>query len=971
MLQQLVYLKTQHQIKYILIVLSVMLVFYSASLNAAVSHSAMYQWYTIESMHFRIHYHTGEKQIAKKVANIAERVHGKLSNWIQWQPTDKTDLVVTDESDSANGFATPFPSNRSQLYISAPDSISSLEDYGSWLEMLISHEYLHILHLDKATKIATTWRSVFGRSPFFLFNTFPAASLPGWGIEGLATYIETDESRGVGRGQSSYFDMLMRLEVANGIKPVHQVNQPISSWPLGTTRYLYGVNYYQFIAQQYGAEKINALVDNYSATFLPFRINNNTEQVFDKNLVVLWQEFSGYLQKKHEAQIKAITDSGIKSGMQLTHDGYFDESLTTLEDGRLYYVSYDAQRNPALYLRYNNQTEKLMRVEKGTRLDVHPSAGLLLAQPSLCDNSMRLYDLYQMDLNTNELTRLTQCARYRSASWSPDGSQIIAAHNQLAKNELHLLDSNGTKIKTLWQAAQWQVISNIDWSPDGQSIVAALFHENNGWNIARFDLATNSWSFITNNGAIQNFPHYSFDGKSIYYSADRDGVYNVFKISLADYQVTQITNVLGAAFYAVESNSNGDIYYIGHNTQGMDLYQIAYKNQVSKNVSENAIANKSTAIQLPTAPTVNTTVASDYSPWSSLRPRWWAPIFAFDDDVAIAGFATSSSDILARHNYFTSIAYDSKNETPLGSIDYIYDRYWPILKLNFERSITILSGSDNTFARTKATDTTQIETVLPFLGLKQSISGHLVYGNETINDVRRASGVPKAREFTNKYLGAAIVYNSSKRHPRAISRNEGRQLSLAIEDSSAFDDSFYHGSVKTFDWREFVALGGAHVLALRVVSGRGDTRAKPFQLGGSNNSRFVPAIIDSTLLDSPFDLRSYNLRGYTSGLTALTGNNMNVISAEYRFPLFKLERSFMTPPIGLHELHATVFYDSGAAWNNTVSAPDKYYSSTGVEVTAITTFFFHARLNIVLGFARGLDDTLGEDKSYLRLGASF
>ena len=40
---------------------------------------------------------------------------------------------------------------------------------------------------------------------------------PDWLIEGLAVYHETDRARGIGRGQSSYFDMLMRMEVARGV----------------------------------------------------------------------------------------------------------------------------------------------------------------------------------------------------------------------------------------------------------------------------------------------------------------------------------------------------------------------------------------------------------------------------------------------------------------------------------------------------------------------------------------------------------------------------------------------------------------------------------------------------------------------------------------------------------------------------------------------------------------------------------
>lgn len=971
MLYQHLLLKFLWFVKHRILLLLFILLFASNNVQAAISHSPRYDWFTIESAHFRVHYHSGEAALASQTVNIAERVHSKLSAWIQWQPSDKTDLVVSDEFDVSNGFATPFPGNRSQIYISPPDSISSLEDHAGWLEILIMHEYLHILHLDKATNSGATWREVFGRNPFFLFNTFPAASLPGWGIEGLATYIETDKARGVGRGQSSYYDMLMRLEVENGIKPIHQVNQPISSWPMGSTRYLYGVNYYQFIEQQYGAKTINGLVNDFAATLFPFRINNNTEQIVNKNLVVLWAEFKDYLQKKHLPKINSIKNSGLKAGTRLTFNGYFDESLTALADGRLFYVSYDGLRNPSLMIRKGKITRKIIRVESGTRLDVHASAGLLLAQPTLCDNSQYLYDLYQMDLETETMQRLTNCARYRTASWSPDGSQIIAVQNKLGKNELVLLDAKAKKIKTLWSGAQWQVVSSLDWSPDGKFLVAAIFRENSGWNLERFDITNNRWSFLTKNSDIQHYPRISLDSNSVYYSADHDGIYNIFKIALKTKTVIQLTNVLGAAFYPAQVNSKGDLFYISHNTQGMDLYQLPVSAQLLTKINDTSIKNQTTGIALAAAPEVQVSEAEQYSPWSSLRPRWWYPVFAFSDDISMVGFNTSSFDVLSRHNYATLLAYDSKNKVALGALDYIYDRYWPIVKLHYDRRLSILYGSDNKFARAKVTDTTQVETILPFLGLKQQLTTHFVIGKETVNDARRAAGVPLAKEFQDKYYGASVIYNNTSRHPRAISRNEGRQIIFTIEDSDAFKDSFYSGSVKTFDWREFVALGGKHVLAFRVVSGRGDAGSKPFQLGGSNNTSFVPPLLGGTLIDSPFYRREYNLRGYSSGLRSLIGNNINVISAEYRFPLFKLERSFMTPPFGLHELHAALFYDSGAAWDNNVSTPDKYYSGTGVELTAVSLFFFHSRLNIVLGYASGLDKTIGENKAYLRLDAAF
>jgi hypothetical protein len=953
-----------------LFVLLNLLLLIPSNIKAAVSHSSSYDWYTIESKNFRLHYHNGEYELAKLTINIAERVHTKLSDWIKWQPEDKTDLLLSDEFDTSNGAATPFPSNRSFLYVTPPDSISSLEDHANWLETLIIHEYLHILHLDKAINSASVWRTIFGRSPIFLFNTFPAASLPGWGIEGLATYKETDYKRGIGRGQSSYFNMLMRLEVEKGIKPIHQINQPISSWPMGTTSYLYGVNYYQFIEKQYGVNTINKLIDGYAGEFFPFRINNNTEEVVNKNLIVIWQEFEDYLEKKYRPKIKSIQQNGVKSGTQLTYNGYFDESLRALSDGRLFYVSYDALQNASLMKRQGNTIEKLARVELRTRLDVHPVAGGLMAQPTLCDNSQFFYDLYRFDLDMGDLNRITHCKRYRMASWSPDGTQIIAVRNYLGKNELDLLDATGEKIKTLWKGEQWQVVSHMDWSPDGKSLVAAVYREKSGWNLELFNFKTSSWQFLTKNDVIQNYPVYSIDGKSVIYSAEQDGVYNIFKLALSTKKITQLSNVIGAAFYPAEVNAKGDLYYIGHNTEGMDLYQLSKAEQLKGKTKKLNRNNKTSGIALATAPVVNFSEPEKYSPWSSLQPRWWMPILGFGNDSSIVGLTTSSNDILARHNYFTSVMYDFENEEVLGSLDYIYDRYYPILKLHYDRSIDILYGSDDKFARAKISDETQAEIVLPFLSLQDRFTVHFGVGREITNDARVAEAVPVAKEFQTAFYGISAIYNNSTRHARSISRNQGREITVTFEDSDSFDKSFYKGSVQSLDWREYIPLGGAHVFALRAVLGRGDSNSKPFQLGGSDNTTFSPSVLGATLQDSPFNRRKYNLRGYSNGLNSLIGNNINVISAEYRFPVVKLERSYMTPPVGVHEFYGALFYDTGAAWDDT-TVNEKYYSGAGVELTVASNFFFHNRLNIVLGYAHGFDDVIGDNKTYLRLDASY
>jgi len=106
-------------------------------------------WKTIDTQNFIIHYADGYQSLAQKTANIAEHVHDNLHIKINWQPKNKTHLIISDETDTANGFATSLSFSRSVLFMAPPQEASSLEDFDDWLETLITHEYTHILHLDK------------------------------------------------------------------------------------------------------------------------------------------------------------------------------------------------------------------------------------------------------------------------------------------------------------------------------------------------------------------------------------------------------------------------------------------------------------------------------------------------------------------------------------------------------------------------------------------------------------------------------------------------------------------------------------------------------------------------------------------------------------------------------------------------------------------------------------------------------
>ena len=209
------------------------------------------------------------------------------------------------------------------------------------------------------------------------------------------------------------------------------------------------------------------------------------------------------------------------------------------------------------------------------------------------------------------------------------------------------------------------------------------------------------------------------------------------------------------------------------------------------------------------------------------------------------------------------------------------------------------------------------------------------------------------------------------KYPISVSRNDGRDVRLVYEDSGVIGNSDNVGQVITGEWREFVPLGGEHVLALRLVEGNGNGDSSYFRLGGiQENYAIYPTMIPGGIAPI-FDKRDYTLRGYDEGNPQLINQNMRLVSAEYRFPMWLIQRGWMAPPIGINQLHGTVFYDVGGVWGEDQSGPDKYYAGTGFELDADLQLLYNLPLNLSLGYAHGFDDQIGNDIVYLRIGSQF
>jgi hypothetical protein len=143
------------------------------------------QWWTIETAHFRIHYYKGLERAAEKVAAVAEGVNERLSAAVGHELDDVTQIVLSDHTDDANGYADAFPYNAIHLWVTAPEDLSPLGDYYDWLVELVTHEHTHVIHTDSVGGLPALVNRITGK--WWL----PNRAQPKWILEGLAVLEES------------------------------------------------------------------------------------------------------------------------------------------------------------------------------------------------------------------------------------------------------------------------------------------------------------------------------------------------------------------------------------------------------------------------------------------------------------------------------------------------------------------------------------------------------------------------------------------------------------------------------------------------------------------------------------------------------------------------------------------------------------------------------------------------------------
>ncbi|MDW7551213.1 TolB family protein [Pseudoalteromonas peptidolytica] len=225
-------------------------------LVAVANFGAQAQWLTIKTDNFNVHYPRSLQHWAYSAANELEIVREKVLAQQGRALDERADVVIYDPHNAANGFALPSTDKPMMaLLATPPQSDSFIANNTSWQQLLILHEYIHLVHLSQPSR--NLWRQHL--RDWHDITDLLDAVLPRWVSEGYATLLE---SRLTGRGRlyDNYSESVVRYYAQQGALPTYgALNNGDKSYLSNSMAYLVGVRFLAWLEDNYGAQTLDAV----------------------------------------------------------------------------------------------------------------------------------------------------------------------------------------------------------------------------------------------------------------------------------------------------------------------------------------------------------------------------------------------------------------------------------------------------------------------------------------------------------------------------------------------------------------------------------------------------------------------------------------------------------------------------------------------------------------------------------------
>jgi len=901
-------------------------------------------WVTRETDHFDIIYRRGQDQFALRTLRAAERAY-KLLTPIFPEAPSKTWIVLADFHDSTNGYALTFPYPHMVIFAAPPESGGQLANLDNWLDSVVLHEYVHILHIYPANGLWGIARAVFGSW------VVPNGLMPGHFHEGLAVMLETEKSKG-GRGRGATFSMYRRMAVdakvwgTSDFLSRDRMDGVLSIFPHGSSSYLFGWNLYRELWQRKGGKGIYDLVLDHSSN-LPYFVNLPLENVYGLDYPTLWPEIFKKTTDEENKAIAVIKNEGLSELEIHTHSKFNKANVVLSPNGKFVaYRRWNPEWGPAIEIISPADGDRpLRKIEVSTNsaegMCWFESLGkqwLVFIETDNSNNyalnSLRLFDLNE-DEKRSLVTDRGPLKHVHQVSCSENGDTIVTYQENAGTGWIREYDVKLSKEDDgrLQLRRQWKLPTST-WAT---SVLAGPDH----WFGIREGMSTAfyRWSRTKEPVRVDLLPGHFYNFRKsnrpteLNVIANVEGRDEIWGVNFGNKEfIKRVTLLGGTNSFDWRGNK---AYFANYRHGGYDIASATFNEVKTAKFTKPELAGEEREL----AAQMRVSEREEYSPLGSLLPRAWVPSALFVPAGLQVGAWIPGFDISQRHYYNIIGGYDTRG-LPFGDFNYTH-------RFGSNYSVTgdvfyfpsYIQSSRNFFKR---------------WGSSIAVGGSFGAGWpswQLAAIFRRVEAVGQFPENQSVGLQATLSQRFGiNRRPVSISPVAGTTVSLSHGQFFKFlgsKDNYFStvGSVEQFlenpFWKE-------HVLYLNAKVGY--TEGTPlynnfFEAGG--------------------ELLFYQNRGTFLNRGFLPGTFLNRrvvnFNIEYRFPIALIERGINYFPLQWKTLHAALTtdittFDFGALSTAPKNLLKIFYVSSGLELRSDWTLAFYVPAIFRVGAYHGFGD---------------
>ncbi len=518
----------------------------------------------------------------------ALRFHQRFWNYI---PSGKTNILFNDFSDVGNGGTMVIPWNFLNIGVSPFDYTFSVVPSNERMQWLMSHELTHQVMCDQSSRSDRLLQKIFlgkissdNRDPLsmlFSYYTTPRWYSPRWYHEGIAVFMETWMSGGVGRVMGGYDEMVFRTMVRDSAYFYHVIGLETEGttidFQVGVNSYLYGTRFISYLAYRYGTEKLKAF---YNRTDTSYRFYaRQFEAVYGRSIHAEWSQWIEFEHQFQQENLARIRKNPISKGIPLTDKvlGSVSKPCYDAKNQKVYMaVNYPGKLAHIACLDLKTRTlEKIAAVESPalfyvTSIALDDSSGTLFA--STHNNDWR--GLISIDLKTGKTKKLIPVTRTGGLVFNPHDHCIYGLQSLSGRSTLVRFTPPYLRWEELYTLPYGKDLSDPDISRDGKLLSATLSDVQGRQRLVLFSIPdllagkneySELYTFEDNNASGFVF---SDDGQHLYGTSYFTGVSNVFRISVADPEPEILTNA-GSGFFRPLPLSGDSMLVMDYTHQGM------------------------------------------------------------------------------------------------------------------------------------------------------------------------------------------------------------------------------------------------------------------------------------------------------------------------------------------------------------------------------------------------------------------